>query len=156
MLNISAPKISSDRGRYERSPGAALRTYDTAGRLECTQPTVGKWKNYHKRENVGENPLVPKWKRKNLIQNIWWLQMDNRPNTYQPNNSDKVQMEQRIQTQGKWSLPHYHRRWKRSLHQTTSEIKHRKSKLNAISEKKHNNNKSAGPKYNQRSTYLPS
>ena len=31
-------------------------------------------------------------------------------------------------------------------------MEHRKSKLDATSEKKHNNNKSAGSKYNQRST----
>ena len=42
MLNIFTLNRPSDRGGYERSPGAALDNYDTAGRLQCTQPTVGK------------------------------------------------------------------------------------------------------------------
>ena len=41
MLNISTSDRPSDRGRYERSPAAAPRTYDTVGRLQHTQPAVG-------------------------------------------------------------------------------------------------------------------
>ena len=41
-LNISTPKISSDRGGYEKSPRAAPSTYDTAERLQFTQLTMEK------------------------------------------------------------------------------------------------------------------
>ena len=39
ILNISTPNRHTDRGRYEKSPGTAPSTYDTAERL---QPIVGK------------------------------------------------------------------------------------------------------------------
>ena len=42
MLDISTPNRPSDRGRYERSSGTVSSIYDTAGRLQRTQPTVGK------------------------------------------------------------------------------------------------------------------
>ena len=42
MLTISTPNSLSDRERYERSPGTAPSTYFTAGRLQCTETTVGK------------------------------------------------------------------------------------------------------------------
>ena len=42
MLNISTPNRPSNRERYKRSPGATPCTYDTAGRLQCTQLAVGK------------------------------------------------------------------------------------------------------------------
>ena len=136
MLNISTPtdQVTEEdmRGLLDQLPAPMI--------LPWTQSTMGKWKNEHKRENVRKNPqqkqpLVPQQKWRNLLQSIWWLQINNILNTCQPNDSSRVQMEQRIWTQKKWSLPHYHRRWKTSLHQTTSEMEHKKSKLNAISER---------------------
>ena len=53
MLNISTPNRPNDR---ERSPRTAPSTYDTAGRLQHTQSTVGKCKNEHNMKNAGENP----------------------------------------------------------------------------------------------------
>ena len=50
------PNRPSDRGRYERFSRIAPSTYDTAGRLQRTEPIVRKLKNEHKRENAGENP----------------------------------------------------------------------------------------------------
>ena len=48
---ISTPNRPGDRGRYERTPGAAPSTYDPAGRFQRTQSTMGKRENEHKREN---------------------------------------------------------------------------------------------------------
>ena len=112
-----------------------------------------KWAQERKCWSKFSMTLVLKWKRRNLLR---WLQIDNRPNTCKPNDSSRVQMKQTIWTQGKWSFPHYHRKWKGFFHQTTSEMEHRKSKLDAISDKKKNYNKSAGPEHNRRSSQLPS
>ena len=57
MFYISTPNRSGDRRRYERPPEADLSTYDPAGRFQCTQSTMGKRENEHKREN-NENNLV--------------------------------------------------------------------------------------------------
>ena len=75
MLNISTPNRQSDRGGYERSHGAAPSTFDTAWRLHCTQSTMGKLKNEHKRENARKNIqqiqlVVPQRKRSNLLHSI--------------------------------------------------------------------------------------
>ena len=66
MLNISTPNRSGDEGRYKRSPEAAPSIYDTKKR-----------------------------KRRNLLQSILWLQIDNRPNICQPKNSFTIKMQQR-------------------------------------------------------------
>ena len=42
MFYIFTPNRPGDRGKYERSPGAAPNTYDLAGRFERTQSTMGK------------------------------------------------------------------------------------------------------------------
>ena len=52
---------------------------------------------------------------------------------------------------GKRSLPQNYRRGKGSLYETT-EVEHRKIKLDAVSDREHNNNKSTQPKHNRRST----
>ena len=50
MFYISTSNRPGDRGRYERTPGAAPSTYGSAGRFQYTQSTMGKRENEHKRE----------------------------------------------------------------------------------------------------------
>ena len=46
---LSTPNRLSNRGRYEKPPGTASSTYDTAVRLQCTKPTVvGLLPHYHR------------------------------------------------------------------------------------------------------------
>ena len=42
MFYIFTPNRLGDRGRYERTPGAAPTTYDPAGKLKRTQSTMRK------------------------------------------------------------------------------------------------------------------
>ena len=46
VLNISTPNRPDDGGRYERSPGVAPSTYNTAERLQRTQPAKGEVKKW--------------------------------------------------------------------------------------------------------------
>ena len=54
MLNISTLNRPRDGGRYDRFPGAALSTYDTAERLYRTQPSMEKSKNKQNKKNARE------------------------------------------------------------------------------------------------------
>ena len=71
MFYIFTPNRPGNSERYERSYHmfAAPRTYDPAGRFQCTQSTMENRVNEHKREDDGKNtqqiqPLVHQQKEK--------------------------------------------------------------------------------------------
>ena len=104
-------KRPSDRGRYKRFSGAPSSTLMHTTHCGAVDK---RGQNDHKMNEKVE----PSHRAYNSCNSI----IDN---TCQPNISSRIQKEQKIQTHGNRSLHPYHKRWKGSLHQTTSDMEHR-------------------------------